>query len=242
MLRARPPPLQTQRPTPPGGAPLTQWRTCPRRLPHPTPHCRRGGSTAGPEPEAPRLAYRAAARAVVVPHPASPTRTPYPPSPPPPLRVAAPSLRSSEAWTVAQVASKQSGHCSGHSLRFVIVLLVLAAGDDGAPLCPLRLGQPSASGWSGGQAVALAGRRGMPGVRHPQGARSGPLMARQPRGLAGQGRGGLCGGGGGGGGGGVGCAAPGGARSRPAGVAPPCWSRRPGSPGAISSTGDPSPG
>ena len=41
------------------------------------------------------------------------------------------------------------------------------------------------------------------------------------------------------GGGGV---PPGGARSWPAGVALPCWSWRPVRPGAVRSTGDPSPG
>ena len=75
---------------------------------------------------------------------------------------------------MAQVASKQSGHWSGHLLRFDIARLVLAwvplsarGGDDGVPMCPLRLGQPSTSGWPGGHAVVLAGRRGTPSVRHP---------------------------------------------------------------------------
>ena len=38
----------TLRPAPLGGAPLSQWRTRPQRLRHPSPHCRHGGSTAGP--------------------------------------------------------------------------------------------------------------------------------------------------------------------------------------------------
>ena len=48
MLRVRPPPPLTLRLAPQGGAPLTQWRTRPQRLRHPSPHCRSGSSTAVP--------------------------------------------------------------------------------------------------------------------------------------------------------------------------------------------------
>ena len=74
----------------------------------------------GGGPEAPRLADRAAACAVVVPHRASPTRTPPPLSPRRPCgSLRPPCARSSEAWAVAQVASKQSGHWTVHSLRYL---------------------------------------------------------------------------------------------------------------------------
>ena len=48
MLRVRPPPPLTLRLAQREGALLTQWRTPPHRLRHPSPHCRHGGSTAGP--------------------------------------------------------------------------------------------------------------------------------------------------------------------------------------------------
>ena len=42
------PPPPTRRSTQSGETPLTQWRTRVRRFPHRSPHCRSGGSTAGP--------------------------------------------------------------------------------------------------------------------------------------------------------------------------------------------------
>ena len=127
----------------------------------------------------------------------------HPPASPSPRRPCElprpPFARSSEAQAEAQVASKPSGHSSSHSLRIPFARCVppwvppsSRCGVDGAPWCPPRLGQLCAFGRSGG--LALAGRRMTQGVRQPPGARFGPLMARQPRGLAGQGRGGLCGG------------------------------------------------
>ena len=69
------------------------------------------GRGAGGGGEGPHLADRVAARAVVVPLPASCTRTLSPFTPRRPCgSLRPPSARSSEEWVVARVAGKQSGH------------------------------------------------------------------------------------------------------------------------------------
>ena len=116
-------------------------------------HLQPGGGGGGREPQAPCLADRAAARAVVVPPPASSTRTPSPF----PSRRRCGSLRppcacSLEAWAVAQVASRQSRLWSRQLPRYrncMPCTRVGAAVGPRAPVCLLRLGQPSALGWSG---------------------------------------------------------------------------------------------
>ena len=47
MLRATRPPQERRATQSEGPPPLTQWRVRPRRRRHPSPHCRRRGSTAG---------------------------------------------------------------------------------------------------------------------------------------------------------------------------------------------------
>ena len=110
----------------------------------------------GGKPEAPRLADRAVARAVVVPHQASPTRTPSSLSPRRPCGSLRPHVlvpRRHGQWHKSRASRAGTGlviRCDTGSARHVLAWVPPSArgGDDGAPVCPLRLGQPSALGWS----------------------------------------------------------------------------------------------
>ena len=191
-------------------------------------------------------ADRAAARAVVVLLPASSTRTPSPFT----SRRSCGSLRPPVLgprrhghWHVLRAGRAGTGlvkRCDTDTSRQVLAWAPPSArgGADSAPVCPLRLGQPIALGWSGwARLLCSTGARLRWAPLLPLGARSRPTEVRRPRGsgcgmpVYGERR--------------VACRGalpPGGARSWPAGVALPCGSRRLGRPGAVRRTGDPSPG